>query len=231
MTSKTDKFFTWVWRINGVVVLAIAFVCLVGLVALIVESGLFGGNNRPRDQLADVAGEDISADDLSLGGFRRLEGTDLLYATLATPAKFGGSGSGRGNARNWLFFDIESRKANWLFEDSANEIVDHQFLYRYSEDDADPDRTGDPIVTGIVMLVTNSDSEAENSRKARMILVSTDGKTIDVLTESVGGLFDYFYVSETSHLLLYSREGSVRIMDIDPVAARVLSDSVLSTDE
>jgi len=231
MTDKTEKFFTWVWRINGVIVLIAVVTCLVGLAILIADIGGFGRNEANRDELADVAGANLGDEDLELGGFRRIGESNYMYATLAARSGFSGSGSGRGNAHNWLFFNVDSRKAHWLFPNSREEILDHQFLYQYADEVEEPDSEREKIVVGIIMLLSEGNSEDQPTRARRMILVSTDGKNVDILAESVDRLRDYFYVDPESHLLLYSAQGSIRIMDLNPITATVSSDAVLSVEQ
>lgn len=231
MTDKAEKFFTWVWRVNGLIVLVAAVTCLVGLTLLIVDISGIGRGESNRDELADVAGANLGDEDFQLGGFRRIGETNYMYATLAAQSGFSGSGSGRGNARNWLFFNIESRKAHWLFADSREEIIDYQFLYQYEDDDINDESEREKVAVGILMLLAERQNEGEAAEARRMILVSTDGKKTDIVAERVDRLRDYFYVDLESHLILYSAEGSIRIMDLNPITATVTSDEVLSADQ
>lgn len=117
MDSKTERFFTWVWRINGVLVLLAVTLCLVAFGAIAFNLGIFESRDRPETKLTEVAGADLTTEDLKLGSFRSLKGTDFLFAQLAPPSKYVGSGSSgaMGTARNLLFFDTNSKTAHWLF--------------------------------------------------------------------------------------------------------------------
>ncbi len=230
MTSKTENLFAWIWRINGLLVLVVAILCIVGLVAIFADEGVFGKREGPRDQLIDVAGTDLAAEELRLGGFRTIDGTDYIYATLAAPSRYIGSGSSWGNDRNWLFFNTESRKAHWLFPDSSQEIAGQRFLYQYSDDEAESDEDSEAILVGVLMTLADVHGEDVPEQPKRLILVSADGKTTTVLAEVVDGLLHNYHVSSTSHLVFYSQRGSVHIMEFDPTTAAVVSDTVLSAD-
>jgi hypothetical protein len=225
MTTKTERFFTWVWRVNGLLVLIAAVLCLIGLVAIL-ESEIFGRGGSPRNQLTDVAGADLVAEDLRLGGFRSIDGTDYIYATLAPPSRYGGSGSSRGNARNWLFFNTESRNAHWLFPDTSQKIIGQRVIYQKSDDEAESNDDSEPLVAGILM--TLADVNAEPNLPKRLILVSADGKSIVSLEDSVDGLLHDYHVSSSSHLIFYSKQRTVYVMELNPVSAEMVSNSVLS---
>lgn len=228
MAERTEKFFTWVWRINGIIVLVAAVICLVGLAVLIADISGVGRTQASGDELAQVAGANSVDEDLQLGGFRRIGESSYMYATLAAQSGFVGSGSGRGNARNWLFFNVDTRQAHWVFADSSQEIVDQQFLYQYEDDDDKADSEREKVPVGILMLIAEADSEDEPSETRRLVLVSTDGKKTNLIAERVDRLRDYFYVDRESHLVLYSAQGSIRILDLNPISATVTSDEAMS---
>ena len=120
MNERSDRFFAWVWRINGLLLLALGLVAVVGAVALIFNIALFWSRDRPEQRLTQVAGANLTAQDLRLGDFRRIAGTQFLYARLAPPSEYIGSGSsgGLGTAHNLLFFDTVTKKAHWLLPDN-----------------------------------------------------------------------------------------------------------------
>jgi len=130
MNERPERFFTWVWRVNGLLLLVIGLVGVVGAVALVFNTALFWSRDRPAQRLTEVAGANLSEQNLPLGMFRSIAGSPFLYARLAPPSEYVGSGSsgGLGAAHNLLFFDTGTKKAHWLLPDNERIIRSYAFL-------------------------------------------------------------------------------------------------------
>lgn len=84
MRDRSERFFTWVWRIDGLLLLVLALLGIALALAIAFEIGAFAARERPEERLAEVAGADLSAQGLRLADFGAIAGTSLLYAELAS---------------------------------------------------------------------------------------------------------------------------------------------------
>jgi hypothetical protein len=51
MSERSERFFAWLWRINGVLLLVLGLVAVVGAGALFFNIGLFWSRDRPEQRL------------------------------------------------------------------------------------------------------------------------------------------------------------------------------------
>jgi len=129
VNDRSERFFLWVWRLDGLLLLGLALLCIAGALALAFNIGVFASRERPEQQLSEIAGADLSAQDLRLADFRGIAGTQFIYAQLAAPSEYIGSGSrGLGYAHNLLFFDTATKKAHWLLPNNDQTLPSFSFL-------------------------------------------------------------------------------------------------------
>lgn len=233
MRDRTDRFFAWVWRINGLLLLALAASGLVGALVVAIDVALLSSRDRPTDQLATIAGADIAASDLRLGSFYPIAGTQLLYAPLAPPSEYIGSGSsgGLGAARNILFFDTRTKQAHWLLPDNTKVISSYQFLLDppVGRDAWDEGEAGKREQRATALLLELRDGEA-SARKSRSIAVATpEGRALSTIAKASDGMLGYHQLAREAVLVFYVSHGAARVLDLDPITRAVRSDGLLST--
>lgn len=120
MGDRWERLFVWIWRVNGVVLLALGAVGLVGALLLVV---------RPEDHLTQVAGSDLRTGGLRLGDFDEVPGMRVLLADLTEPYEsITSGGGGRGLAYNLLFFDVATKRAHWLFDANDQKLTHYAFV-------------------------------------------------------------------------------------------------------
>jgi len=234
VTDRADRVFTWVWRINGLVLLLLGVAGLVGTIALFFNLGLFWARDRSDQQLTQVAGTDLSAKDLRLSDFRPISGTAFLYATLAPPSEYIGSGSsgGLGSARNVLFFDMTSKETHWLLPDNEQVIQSYAFFmdppgFPYGGDDGEG-RKRDRIAISLLLELKPSGATAPGASSRSLALASADGRNVTAIAKSIGGLLGYHQASAESAFVFYVSGGVARVLDVDPTTRKVRSDALLS---
>ena len=233
MSERADRVFIWIWRINGVLLFALAVLGVVGAAALVFNTALFWSRERPEQQLTNVAGADLGAKDLRLGDFRAVAGTQFLYAPLASPSKYIASGSSRGlgSARNLLFFDIKTKKAHWLFPDNRQTIDSFSFLMdppgtRYMYDDGEAQKR-DQVTVGILLELQRNDPATVDGPSRSLALASPDGRAVTSIAQSTEGLLGYHQPSKESVLIFYVSCGGARVLDADVATGKVHSDVLL----
>jgi hypothetical protein len=235
MPERADRFFTWVWRINGLVLLALGIAGLVGAMALAFNVALFWSRDRPDQQVTQVAGADLNAENLRLADFRTIAGTQFLYAVLAPPSEYIGSGSsgGLGLARNLLFFDMNSKKAHWLFPNNDQIVKSFFFLmdppgspYAYDDGEA---RKPEQVAVAILLELEPLPKKPSAHDHARSLAIATaEGRDLTSIAQPISGLLGYHQLSKESTFVFYVSDGAARVLDVDPTARKVNSDALLS---
>lgn len=234
MPERADRFFTWVWRINGLVLLALGVAGLVGAISLAFNVALFWSRDRPDQHLARVAGADLDAEDLHLADFNAIAGTHFLYAALAPPSQYIGSGSsgGLGQARNLLFFDMTSTKAHWLFPDNDQVIKSFSFFKDPPRSAYDCDhgtRKREQVATSILLELEPLHAAADaKDRARRLVIASADGRDSTSVAQPIGSLLGYHQSSGDSAFVFYVSGGAARVLVLDPITRKVDSDTLLS---
>ncbi|MCH7854788.1 MAG: hypothetical protein IIB76_10700 [Proteobacteria bacterium] len=232
MDSKTERFFSWVWRINGLLVFLAVTLFLISFGVFAFNSGIFAGLDRPETPLTDVAGVDLAAEDLKLDRFKPLTGTAFLFAKLAAPAKYVGSGTSgaTGMARNLLFFDTGSKTAHWLLPNTNHDILTQWFVHDRPFRGVRQAGAAQPIVIGLLLEIAEHVDHPDTEQLRKLVFVSVDGKSITTISESIERLIGQRHVDAKSLLIFYVRDGSVSVIDLDPAEVIVRSDSVLAVD-
>jgi hypothetical protein len=235
MSDRTDNFFGWVWRLNGLLVLLLALLGLAAAVTIVINVGIFASRERPEQKLTQVAGADLQ--NLRIADFQPIQGTDVLYAPLAASSEYIGSGSsgGLGSARNLLFFDTATKRAHWLFSGNGQVIPSFSFLtdppsVRFGFDDDIRNRP-DPVTIAILLEVQRSAAgEEEIPETPHSLAVATpDGRSVTTIADATEGMLGYHQVNKNSILVFYVSAGSARVLDLDPIAHTVRSDDLLSS--
>jgi len=237
MNERSNRFFMWVWRINGLLLLALGLLAVMGATALVFNIGLFWSRDRPEQHLAQVAGANLTAKGFRLGEFRRIAGTQFLYAQLAPPSEYIGSGSsgGLGTARNLLFFDTVTKKAHWFLPDNDQTIRSFSFLMdppnvNCWNDDGEPCKRDQKAIALLVETEAPQTTAATGGSRT-VALASQDGRDLTPIARSIGGLLGYHQPSADSVLVFYVSAGSARVLDAETATRKVRSDALLSSNE
>ena len=230
MATRTERFFTWVWRINGLLLLVLIAVCLIMFWFLLSDASNPSWMDDEQS-VREVAGTDISAENLKLQSFNQVYGTPWLMADLVSTE--GGLGVGSSSRPNWqlrnvLFIDSGSKQAHWLFETSDREIRRHWYISdspgnRYGAGPSD-----DSVVIGMLFSIAASSAQNGGTERRQLLLVSADGKTKLPLSEPIDELLGQHHSDASSFLIFYVRDGAVNVLDLDPEGMTVRSDSVIT---
>lgn len=112
--SRTERFFRWVWRINGLVLLIALAGVVIGLSSLLL-------NEWGRSSSRDTPVAEAPHGELHLGNFAPVDGTTLFTAPLldgqGRASGFSGSGDHASMTRNVLVYDSANGSSHWLLAD------------------------------------------------------------------------------------------------------------------
>lgn len=237
MSQRSNRVFAWVWRVNSLLLLVLGLVGVVGTVAIVFNVGLFWSRQRPEQQLTKVAGTNLGQEDLRLGNFREIAGTEFLYAELASPSKYIGSGSsgGLGSARNLLFFNVSTKRAHWLLPDNGQTIESFSFLmdppgarYGYCDDEA---QKRDQVAIAILLELRPAERSPDETVSRTLAIAPPDGRTLTTIAKATEGLLGHHQPSKESVLVFYVSGGAARVLDVDISTRKVRSDSLLEGEE
>ncbi len=238
VSDRKDTFFATVWRLNGLLVLALAGAGIIAVVAVAMNLAIFSSRERPHEQLTNIAGADIAAQDLRLGGFRAIAGTQLLYAPLASPSRYVGSGSsgGLGAARNLLFFDTTTKKAHWLLAGNDQTIHSYYFLLdppstRYGFDEGEAEKREQKAIGILVELRDAGEGTTDEAPSRAIAIASPQGRDLTRIVDATEGMLGYHQPAANSVLVFYVSGGTARVLDLDPIAREVRFDGLLSTEQ
>lgn len=235
VNNRWERFFLWLWRANGLLLFLLGVVGLAGACILVVNLIRLSSRDRPHQQLTRVAGTDLVAKDLRLAEFHAIAGTGYLYAQLATPAEYGGlsSGGASGTAHNLLFFDTSTRNAHWLLPGNDQTIPSFSFLMdppraRHMYNDGEAAERGQ-VALAVLVEIKEQSSDSRSRRARTLAVASADGRGLTTVVNSIDGLLGYHQMGKDSVLVFYASDGAAKVLDLDPVARRVRSDELLST--
>jgi hypothetical protein len=128
MTSISwPRVFRIVWRINGLALLLLLLLAVVGLGGTLV-SGLFRMSHASQAPQPNVAPAEEGQPELRLGAFERILGSTVLRADLHSPERdsFSSYKGGSSVSHNVLFYDTQDGKSWWLLPDSESRIASEE---------------------------------------------------------------------------------------------------------
>lgn len=126
-TFSWSRVFRIVWRINGLALLLLLLLALVGLSGVL-WSGMFRNAGASQAPQPNVAPAVDGKPELRLGDFERVQGSTVLRADLRSPEgdSFGSSKGGSTVSHNILFYDTLDGKSWWLLTDSDADIASEE---------------------------------------------------------------------------------------------------------
>lgn len=223
-----DGFFSWVWRITGLLLLLLV---VYGVVNILGAFRSIRGHGQAPDGEATIGRldrPDRHQAALKLSSFEALPGTSVLYAQLGSEGPSVGSLSSSytpTDLRNLLFFDTASRQARWLFDDNAQSMAAVSVISRPI-----PSQTSSEVASQAMgMLFVSRPAGAENKGGATwdIQLASVDGHRLNTLAKGVDTLLDHQLTNDGTLLVFYARHGVVHVLDVDPAAQELRSDQTL----
>lgn len=221
-----DGFFSWVWRITGLLLLLLV---LYGIVSIVGASRSMKQAPAGEATVGRLDRPDQHQAALKLGGFQALSGTSMLYARLGSEGPSVGSLSSSytpTDLRNLLFFDTASRQAHWLLDDdtqsmAALSVIGGPSPYRTQAS------TPDSHALGLLFLSRPAEADDKGDATWDIRLASVDGRQLKTLTSGVGALLDHQLTNDHTLLVFYAKRGVIHVLDVDPATRELRSDQTL----
>jgi hypothetical protein len=208
MIRKSQRFFRYIWRINGVLILFAAGVIILGVGSfLIQEFGFSAARNRAADAGIAVAGPNVKSD-LVLSRASFVEGTQVMRAELHRfPGEVKFSSGYSSETRNILFIEPGQKAAHWLLSDNEHIVVD-------SSDITEQTASNEKRVVVTAVLVKSA-TEPSESAFGKLLLFDPAGKKIVEVADHVRTI-QVASIKAGELSILYERDKRLFLDGFDP---------------
>ena len=213
MNGEHNKFFLWVWRINGIAILIVAI--FAGIFMLRIFTNIFW--ERPQDPvITNVAEDPEGKEKWVLGGPGYISGSNYILVPLVSENTAvdlrhkGGSASvsyGRRRidpSKNVLFIDGTTNSSHWLFNSNDQLITEiEQFPYHYGSDAPDVRA----VFYQVVLHDTNNDKVLNEQDQKSLAASKPDGSTYTVVIDNLDRVVSKSLAGESNVLIVYQNKG------------------------
>lgn len=210
--SRSQDFFSKLWRVNAVLILVAAGAITFGVGALVV--GEFKARNAQTREAEDgipVAAAADSKAPLTLGRTSLVPGTNVIRTELLLDR--GGksfSSGGYGEPRNMLFIESSQTVGHWLLPDNDHTLSDISDVT-----DATDGRNDSPkrVIATVVLVKSTTDSPETST--GRLLLFNPSARTVIEVANSVRRL-QLASLSGGELTILFERNRALVLAAFDP---------------
>ncbi|GAB3029299.1 MULTISPECIES: hypothetical protein [Oleiagrimonas] len=227
-----DGVFRWVWRINGVLLLALLVFALI--VFSLIPSGFHPGRNEVAQEgsITPHTASHPHVPALHLGLMRDLSGTPMLYAPLkaADPdSTVSFSGSVSTQVHNVLFFDMSTKQEHWLFKNNR-QVISRPEVLEHNMPAPSANMKPAKKAVGLIFGVRRQTGDPTSAALWDIELASVDGRRVTTLASDVDAMMGFHFADGTRALLVfYTSHGAAHVLNVDLETHKVLSTRKLAT--
>jgi hypothetical protein len=228
---KANRFFRTVWRVNGVLILAVfvvgAAAAAVGLIAALASN--LGDDDQPTPTL--VQGEEH----LAFGPVEQVDGTsNVILPLTARHASKAFSSGGGAITRNLLFYDGSSHTPRWLRPDHRGAVVAHELL-RESRPPLGRGVVTEEDVEGPVRWIryeladldTDGDGDVTDDDAVRVAVSGPGGEDLAVVVGDAEEILGYAGPRDGTLLVFFRRGDGSFVADVDLTARKLRTTAAL----
>ncbi|MGO2370818.1 MAG: hypothetical protein ACTH5C_00440 [Pseudoalteromonas prydzensis] len=228
---NSDKFFKWVWNLNGIILL-VGVLIATALISVQLVTTVFNDNDvePPALNLADDKNEE---EKWRLGYPRRVGETDFYYielesekltveASIQAEAEVRAMFSSKykpTRSKNVMFINGKTNYANWLFDTTDQLITDISPLY-LSEFDSQSKAAG--IAYHVIKNDTNNDGLLSNEDKSTFALSKIDGSGYSEVLTGYDRILEYAVNEQGNLFMLFIDNADVFSMLVDLTTFKVI---------
>jgi len=204
---EDNKFFKYVWRINGIIVL-IAGVLAIGVLTFVGYKLYFEAtSNHSLRNIVNIQEESEVDEDWRLGHMAEIKGSPYVMVSLNSDQRYTQSYYSKSSLspRNYLFINSTTNEQHWLFGHNKYLIADTAMLSEHGL--ARDDRNVRAILYQVVKKDTDGDRRL-TSEDAKTISISrTDGRGYRELIEGVDIFVGHRTIDKKTLIVLYQKQG------------------------
>ncbi|MBE0456561.1 MAG: hypothetical protein ACTJIB_14540 [Pseudoalteromonas prydzensis] len=228
---NSDKFFKWVWNLNGIILL-VGVLIATALISVQLVTTVFNDNDvePPALNLADDKNEE---EKWRLGYPRRVGETDFYYielesekltveASIQAEAEVRAMFSSKykpTRSKNVMFINGKTNYANWLFDTTDQLITDISPLY-LSEFDSQSKAAG--FAYHVIKNDTNNDGLLSNEDKSTFALSKIDGSGYSEVLTGFDRILEYAVNEQGNLFMLFIDNADVFSMLVDLTTFKVI---------
>ncbi|MBB1308995.1 hypothetical protein H5162_06015 [Pseudoalteromonas sp. SR41-8] len=228
---NSDKFFKWVWNLNGIILL-VGVLIATALISVKLVTTVFNDNDvePPALNLADDKNEE---EKWRLGYPRRVGETDFYYIELESEkltveASIQAESEVRAmfsskykptRSKNVMFINGKTNYANWLFDTTDQLITDISPLY-LSEFDSQSKAAG--IAYHVIKNDTNNDGLLSNEDKSIFALSKIDGSGYSEVLTGFDRILERAVNEQGNLFMLFIDNAEVFSMLVDLTTFKVI---------
>jgi hypothetical protein len=202
-----NRFFTFIWRFNGIaIMLTTLVVIIVGGVLGVVMYRDFT-RQRAVTNIVNVEGAGNVSEKLRLGQSSPIEGTSYLMVPLTSDQAYSQSYYDKSSysQRNVLFVDTKGTGSHWLFDTNEYLIINDNYIAERGEQQKP--KPVKAILYLVVKADTNHDKRLTDNDTKTIGLSSPDGSNYKEVIAEVDLLVGHHLIDNDSLIVVYQKQG------------------------
>jgi hypothetical protein len=202
---EENKFFKYLWRVNGVVLLIVGFLAI----GVLTFAGykIYSETMRERGQVSivNIQPKAEIKEKWELGYMSKVPGTSIIILSLNSDQSYSQSYYNKStlSARNYLFIDAENNTKHWLFKTNQQLVISIEKMTKHIEQK----NRMTTILYKIVKEDTNNDKRLTNKDLYTIGLSQPDGTGYKEVLRDIEMLFGHQFHGEDKLLLIYQKKG------------------------
>ena len=222
---EESKFFKYVWRINGLILL-VAGILAIGVLAFVgYKIYLETTRERGTRNIVNIQKESEMEEEWRLGYMSEIQGTPYVMVPLNSDQSYDQSyySKSTSSARNYLFIKSTNNEQHWLLGNSEYLITDTDMLSEHGY--GKEERSIRAILYQVVTEDTNEDGRLTSKDLKTISISHSDGREYKELIQGIDHFVGHRTVDENTLLIVYQKKGVGYSANIS------LSDLVISNEQ
>lgn len=229
---KSDKFFKWVWHLNGLVLFSGLIIAML-FVLFQLASVIFKDQNLIKQTTLNLAQDDNKEENWRLGYPHKISDTDFYFIALESEklfvekseglgmySEFGGSSYKPTRSKNVLFINSITNNSVWLFKSIDQLIIDIMPLV----DDEFNERAATRAISyEVINSDTNLDNKLDNTDNRTFALSKVDGSNYTEIITDYNRIIESGLNSDGELFVIFINNNVVYSMLVDLITFEILS--------
>jgi hypothetical protein len=204
---QESKFFKYVWRFNGIVLM----ICGILAIVILIFAGYSIYLKTTRDintvNIVNIKQGVEIKEEWQLGYMSEVQGTPYVMIPLYSNQNYATSSYDKSTSsvRNYLFINSKDNKQNWLFDNNKHMIISTDMLLEYKRDTKEQNTRA--ILYRAIKKDTDNDGLLTRQDLESISISLPDGSKYKELVQDIDMFIGYRTVDENILLIVYQKEG------------------------
>jgi hypothetical protein len=229
---KSRQVFTYIWRINAVIILLMGILASASFAATV--WGLFRQATRTQEvsNVVNLSTNDEVKVKTTIGTFGQISGTDIIKAPLYLIQEYDYRAGSKesSSVQNYIFYDPTKKVSYWLRPKSEGLLLSTIALPDLTESTGKEHQL--PTV-GYVYLVadkdTNNDKRINDEDQKSIAISDPSGLRFKVLINQVDRFNGTSTIKNNRVSILYQSENKLKVAEVDLRSQEIVSNSEFSS--